>query len=124
MDLGLAGQRVVSTEFGYTATIVFSGGFEIRVESAFTLRAEDGDRRLTPGADIEQGAARLGTVVGHVVVVAAADDGGELRVDLDGGMRLLVGPDPDYEAWTFAGADGTKVVCRPGGGLAVWSPHS
>ena len=124
MDLGLAGQKVVSTEFGYTAAIVVSGGSEIRVESAFTLRAEDGDRRLTPGADVEEGAARHGVVVGHVVAAATADDRGELRVDLDGGMRLVVEPDRDYEAWTFAGADGTKVVCRPGGGLAVWSPRS
>jgi hypothetical protein len=124
MDLDLAGRKVVSTEFGYTAAIVFSGGSEIRAESAFTLRAEDGDHRLTPGADVGEGAARLGAVVGHVVVVATADDSGELRVDLEGGMRLLIEPDRDYEAWTFAGPDGTKVVCRPGGGLAVWSPHS
>ena len=124
MDLGLAGQKVVSTEFGYTAAIVVSGGSEMRVESAFTLRAEEGDRRLTPGTDVEEGAARLGAVVGHVVAAATADDGGELRVDLDGGMRLVVEPDRDYEAWTFAGADGTKIVCRPGGGLAVWSAHT
>jgi hypothetical protein len=124
MDLGLAGQKVVSTESGYTAGIEFSGGSEIRVETAFTLGTDDGEHRFAPGERVEQAAARLGELVGRVVVAATAGDGGVLQIDFEGGTRLLAEPDPDYEAWTFAGPDGTKVVCQPGGGLAVWSAQT
>ncbi|WP_425433026.1 DUF6188 family protein [Geodermatophilus tzadiensis] len=28
---------------------------------------------------------------------------------------------PGYESWSYDGRDGEKVVCRPGGDLAIWS---
>jgi hypothetical protein len=59
-----------------------------------------------------------------VVTVATADDAGGLRIDLDGGARVLAEADPDYEAWTVAGPDGMKVVSLPGGGLSVWSSQN
>lgn len=121
MDLGLAGQKLVSHEFGYTVGFHFSGGFEIRVETSFTLRTHDGDHRIVPGE--ESSAARLSELSGLVVTLATADDSGGLRVDFDGGARLLVEADPEFEAWTVAGPDGLKVVSLPGGGLSAWSPQ-
>jgi hypothetical protein len=124
MDLGLIGQKIVAAEFGYTVSLEFSGGFEVRVETGFILRAHDGERRVVPGEDAGAGAARLGDLTGQVATAAIADDTGTLRMELDGGTRLLVEPDPAYEAWTLAGPGGLKVVCLPGGGLSVWSPQS
>jgi hypothetical protein len=63
-------------------------------------------------------------LTGQVVAVVMADDSGGLRVDLEGGARLLVPADPNYEAWTVAGPNGLKVVSLPGGGLSVWSPQT
>ena len=121
VDLGFAGQTVIGQDVGFTVRLEFSGGYEVRVETGFTLRAPDGDHRVVPGEDVEDVTAPLGALAGRVVTVATADDGGGLRIDFDGGARILVEADPDYEAWTVAGPGGMKVVSLPGGGLSVWS---
>jgi hypothetical protein len=115
MDLKFAGQRVTAQEAGYTVALVFSGGYEVRIETPFSLRQPGGDLEVTPGE------TDLPELIGRVVTVAHADDEGGLRIDFQDGSRLLVAADPDYEAWTAAGPDGLKVVSEPGGGLAVWS---
>jgi hypothetical protein len=122
MDLGFAGQKVVAEEFGYTVGIDLTGGYEIRIETGFLLRAYDGDHHIVPGED-DRAAALLGELTGQVVTVCTADDAGALRVDFGGGARLLVEADPAYEAWTVAGPGGLKVVCLPGGALSIWSPQ-
>ncbi|BBH66685.1 hypothetical protein ACTI_33700 [Actinoplanes sp. OR16] len=116
MDLGFAGREVVAQDFGYTVALTFSGGYEIRIETAFTLFESGRGREITPG---EEGDAEL---VGRVVESAAGDDRGGLRIDFGGGVRLIVPADDDFEAWTLAGPDGLKVVSTPGGELSVWSP--
>lgn len=123
MELGFAGQKVVAEEFGYTVGIDLTEGYEIRVETGFLLRAHDGDHRIVPGED-GAAATLVGELTGQVVTVGTADDTGALRVDFDGGARLIVEPDPAYEAWTVAGPGGLKVVCLPGGELSIWSAQS
>jgi len=115
MDLTLVGQRVTAQESGYTIALVFSGGYEVRIETPFLLRQPGGDLEVTPGETDPP------DLIGRAVAVAYADDEGGLRIDFQDGSRLLVAADPDYEAWTVAGPDGLKVVSEPGGGLAVWS---
>jgi hypothetical protein len=124
MDLGFAGQKIVGQEFGYTVGLEFTGGYEVRIETGFRLRDRDGDHEIVPGDNAEADGARLAALTGQVVTVAMADDSGGLRVDLQGGARLLVPADPNYEAWTVAGPQGLKVVSLPGGGLSVWSPQT
>jgi len=124
MDLGFAGQKIVGQEFGYTVGLEFTGGYEVRIETAFLLRDHDGDHEIVPGENADADGARLEALTGRAVTVAAADDSGGLRVDLEGGARLLVPADPNYEAWTVAGPDGLKVVSLPAGGLSVWSPQT
>jgi hypothetical protein len=121
MDLGFACQAVVGTDFGYTVAVELSGGFEVRVETPFTLRIDGVDREIEPArADDAAAVARLS---GQIVSLARADDSGGLRIEFAGGARLLVEPDSTFEAWTVAGPGGLKVVCGPGGELSVWSPQ-
>ena len=115
MDLKFAGESVTGQAGGYTVALVFSGGYEVRIETPFMLRQPGGDLEVTPGE------TELPDLTGRVVTLARADDQGGLRLDFQDGSRLLVAPDPDYEAWTVAGPHGLKVVSEPGGGLAVWS---
>jgi hypothetical protein len=124
MDLGFAGQKLTGHEVGYTVRLEFSGGYEARVETAFTVRTTDGDHRVVPGEDDEGAATAVGALAGRVVTVAAADDAGGLRIDFDGGTRVLAEADPNYEAWTVAGPAGMKIVSLPGGGLSVWSSQA
>ena len=121
MDLGFAGQAVISTDFGYTVAVQFSGGYEVRVEVSFTLRIDGVDREMEPGRDAD--APAVAQLSGQVVSLARADDSGGLRIEFAGGARLVATPDTAFEAWTAAGPDGLKVVCGPGGELSVWSPQ-
>ncbi len=121
MDLGFAGQAAVGVDFGFTVAVDFGGGFEVRIETPFTLRLDEFDGQIEPGHDSE--ASIVARLSGQVVSLAIADDAGWLRIDLTGGGRLLAGPDSSFEAWTVSGPDGFKVVCGPGGQLSVWSPQ-
>jgi Family of unknown function (DUF6188) len=120
VELGFAGEKLIGHELGFTVRLDFSGGYEVRVEAGFTVRTADGEHRVVPGGD-DGGGAALDALTGLVVTVATADDAGGLRIDLDGGARVLAEADPEYEAWTVAGPGGMKVVSLPGGGLSVWS---
>jgi hypothetical protein len=119
MDLGFAGRAVLGIDFGYTVAVRIGGGYEVRVEVPFVLWADGLGQEIEPGRDADaSGVARLS---GQVVSLARADDSGGLRIEFAGGMRLVATPDSNFEAWTVAGPGGLKVVCRPGGELAVWS---
>ncbi|MEU4694872.1 DUF6188 family protein [Actinoplanes sp. NPDC023714] len=115
MDLGFAGQMVVAQDFGYTVALTFSGGYEIRIETAFTLADADRTLEITPGGEDEV------ALVGRVVTSATGDELGGLLIDFVGESRLTVPADAEFEAWTLAGPDGLKVVSTPGGELSVWS---
>jgi len=119
MDLGFAGQAVLSIDFGYTVAVQFAGGYEVRVEVPFTLQIDGLEREIEPGRDAD--APAVARLLGQVVSLARADDSGGLRIEFAGGARVVATPDSNFEAWTVAGPGGLKVVCGPGGELAVWS---
>lgn len=121
MELGLHGQSIVSEDFGYTVSLTLSGGYEIRIETPFSLHDSDGDHQISPGADPDVNSRRLESLTGQTITTSVAEDSGALRVDFTHGARLRIEPDSGFEAWTVAGPNGMKVVCLPGGELAVWS---
>ena len=53
------------------------------------------------------------------VTTADIDQSGRLSFTL-GGATVSCGSDPDHEAWFYDGRHGKKVVCMPGGDLAIW----
>lgn len=124
MDLGLHGQSIISVDFSYTVSFDISGGYEIRVETPFSLRGSEGDHQISPGADLDVNSPRLASLTGQAITSSVAEDSGALRVDFAHGARLRVEPDSGFEAWTVAGPNGMKVVCLPGGELAVWSAEA
>jgi hypothetical protein len=56
---------------------------------------------------------------GTKVVSRVAFKNGTLRLVL-GSNQLSVRPHPDFEAWQATGPGTLRVVCMPGGQLAVW----
>jgi hypothetical protein len=118
-DLGFRGRGLTAVDIGYTVLFSFDGGHEIRVESEFTLYDATGEHRITP--DPAADAAGLHALVGTTVLTATAEDNGRLRLDFFTGEAIRVEPDENYEAWTYAGPNGAKVISQPGGELAVWS---
>jgi hypothetical protein len=57
---------------------------------------------------------------GQLVRSAYASDSGELAIVFADDRVMNVRQDPQYEAWEFSGPRGVRIVCAPGGELAVW----
>jgi hypothetical protein len=73
------------------------GGYEFRIETDFVVHAINGDHRVS------------------------VEKTGQLTLDFTSGIQVRVEPDENYEAWTFDGPRGEKIVCAPGGELVTWS---
>jgi hypothetical protein len=124
MELSFRGQSVISEDYGYTVSLNLTGGYEVRIETDFSVQNADGDFQLSPGLDPEVNSQLLHTLVGHAVTTSVAEESGTLRLDFDNGARLRANPDDSFEAWTIAGPHGMKIACMPGGELAIWSPET
>lgn len=67
---------------------------------------------------LEGPALLLPMLNGDVTVLSAADSG---TLTLVVGAATLTCPaDPQYESWNYSGADGTSVICLPGGEFGIW----
>lgn len=123
MDLDVSGQSVTDQQVDYTVSFLTSGGFEFRIEGAFSMRDATGkpaEANAEDGRDTRT--AAVGTLTGSTLTAASVADDGTLRVCLQDGRVLTAAADEQFEAWTIAGPDGLKIACLPGGELAVWSP--
>jgi Family of unknown function (DUF6188) len=63
----------------------------------------------------------LGALLDQVLVAMVIELSGELRLTFGDGTRVEVMPHKAYEAWEVNGPGTRKVVCMPGGELAIWS---
>jgi hypothetical protein len=72
---------------------------------------------LRPG---RQDVASALSLFGATVNSAVAFKTGTLRLVLDH-FQLTVRADPHQEAWNVAGPGSMRVVCMPGGQLAIWT---
>lgn len=125
-NLALEGKRVQSVVVDFTVRMQLDDTYFIVIESPFTVRLGNDTLSLSPEVDTPDSFEPVHQLVGQAVETAVADDDGSLLVSFSGGARLVVGPDPAYEAWNVSGPDGALVVSTPGGKLAVWSaqkPH-
>lgn len=122
MDLDVSGHTITDQQVDYTVSFLTSGGFEFRVEGAFTMRDATGEQAEANAEDeLDTRIAAVGTLTGTTLTTASVADDGTLRVSLQDGRVLTAGADEQFEAWTIAGPEGLKIVCLPGGELAVWS---
>lgn len=119
MDLGLRDQSIEHQNFGYTFSLLTAGGYEISIETEFTLTMGHQSFRFSPEPAIAN-SAPLAALVGQAITSAVAENNGTLTVEFANGDRLVVEPSPAYEAWTVAGPGGVEAVCMPGGELATW----
>src|SRR5687768_18365156 len=118
-----AGQRVSQIIFDYAVTIVGEVQRDtLRIESAFALHTPTSEIiRVVP----EHAAPAAGQMLAllHLPVLAVhLSDQAELAVCFDGGWRITIPPDDQYEAWHLRIEDGPWFICGPGGEIA-WFPH-
>ncbi len=84
-----------------------------------TIGVSTGDEAFVQPYTLD-GIALLLPLLKGEVTTADIDPNGRLSITL-GGATVLCGSDPDYEAWSYDGRHGEKVVCTPGGDLAIWN---
>jgi Family of unknown function (DUF6188) len=120
VNLPLVGQSISRVAFDYAVTLLTDGGAELRIETAFSIATrEEAAAVVEPSVATEQASA-LVRLIGCEVELADAGSDGSLRLAFSGGRTIEVLPHPEFEAWTFAGADGAKAVSVPGGSLTTW----
>ncbi len=98
---------------GYV-TITFGSAFAIHTDGAEVLLDPETDRPrdLAPVLDL------LHAPVNRVEALVD----GRLVVRLGCDRSVRAHPHARYEAWGVTGPDGLRLVCMPGGEVAVWSP--
>jgi uncharacterized protein DUF6188 len=123
VEIRFADAAVTRVALDYAAVLLLIGSadesLEIYIEGCFELHRGDSCLRLDPQLQD----ARLGELFslrrrGFRACVAARD--GTLRVEFDGDVRIVVAPDPDYDAWDVNHRGHMQVVALPGGELAIW----
>jgi len=124
MDLGLRGKSLQSVLIEYVVRMQLSDVYFIVIESPFRLDIHGDSLSLSPEEDRDDALQALRQLVDRTIADATADDVGALHLTFEGGARLTVEPDPDYEAWSVSGPGGALVVSTPGGKLAIWKPQS
>lgn len=95
-------------------------GYEITSECDFSLHTPEGTFDLSPGSSIAL-VDHLRVLLDQTVTTAIAEDSGALSIKFFDGNLLWIEPDESYEAWNVTGPHGMRVVCMPGGHLAVWN---
>ncbi|UIJ33958.1 DUF6188 family protein [Allobranchiibius sp. GilTou73] len=121
MDLDLVSCRVEQVDSENAITLRLSEGSEVRIETKLKLTRPDREVAVLDARDLDSEQGLLDVLLGRAVDQATADEvTGSLAVIFANGVRLDVAADPDYEAWSLVGRDGSLVVSLPGGGLSRW----
>jgi hypothetical protein len=122
--LGWRGLRVEQIRIDFRLVFILGDSCELAVEQVATLSDQPGkasdaiEVRIVPeSADVAPSLA----LFHRTVLSGVAFKSGALRVVFDSGHQLLVEPHPEFEAWTGVGPDTMRWVCRPGGGISVWT---
>lgn len=106
----------------YQLTFLLDGKATITVENDAMLADRPGRAPEARTLELHPERQDVGsalTLFGTTVNSAVAFKTGTLRLVLDH-FQLTVRADPDYEAWNVVGPGGMRIVCMPGGQLAVW----
>lgn len=92
----------------------------ITIEQQFCLELAEIKYTLNPGIPSELGP--VFSILHNVLRSALAYKDGTLKLEFSNGDKLSIVAHPKYEAWGIAGDRGLRIVCLPGGDLAVWKP--
>ncbi|MEV0335858.1 DUF6188 family protein [Nocardia sp. NPDC050717] len=123
LQLEIIGKPISEVELGFTATIRIGSPieYELQVEGEISVRTAEGRLVSAPSNSYVEIRGELESIVGSKVVRADASEVDGLSIELSSGAVLNVPVDEHYEAWGIVGLNGYRVICLPGGELAIWS---
>lgn len=118
----LSGYEITLICVGYELQIHSQGSdlsASIAIGDKFNLLTGDELYNFNVGTESSTLGPVLGLLHKRIESVSAMKDG-HLNVIIDSGISLSVAPDHAYEAWDVSISNGIRVVCMPGGELAIW----
>jgi hypothetical protein len=119
--MAMANQSIERVSFDHSVTLLLDDGSEVRIGSDFSLRPPNADAYVIDPSSA-RGVDELLRLLLHKTVahISVNEEIGSLLIVLTDGTSLQVAPSESYEAWTFAGDRGLKIVSLPGGGVSTW----
>lgn len=119
-DLLIDNQNLTRILFDHALGLLFADGSGLHIESGFLVRSATDEPHAVPAG----GALAATTLLAALHQPASAEHrGGVLDVHLANSITLQVHPDDRYESWNLTGADGSNLICLPGGELMSVPPR-
>jgi hypothetical protein len=123
MDLKVDGCELTRVSFDYAVTLLVDPNTKIRLATNVVLTGADGTSVPFRSGGADMPTADLVGLLHQDIAQAWVSDDGVLTIRFADDATLRATPDPDYEAWEIAGENGFRVICMPGGKLAIWDPR-
>ena len=127
MANGTVGLSVTNVQLDYAVTLTCwdmkRGSASFRLEEAFDLVEATGRVTRIDPEHIGSGAILVAALHTATVEGVDVDSEGALRLTFADGRSIRAEPDPAFESWSYVDGHNGRVICMPGGGLAVWSPE-
>jgi len=122
LRLSIEGSSVERIILDYAISLVFSGGWELRVETSCYMSQSYGAEVMIDSSSVTSGAAvDIFNVLHRKINIAEIDESsGELVVEFEAEMKLRIPPDGLYEARGLTARNGDRILALPGGGVASW----
>jgi hypothetical protein len=119
----LVGMSVTNVSIAGITQIQFGTppDFVLKCESEVALETESGTFRWN-GVFPNENRKELQLLVGANVRMSRVSDVGQFEIVFDNGMKLLVLPNAQFEAWQLVGPKGFMIVSLAGGRLTEWKP--
>lgn len=92
----------------------------VRIGTDFTLQVGETAKVLSVHDTLSLGEALI--MFNKRLLHLTANKNGDLELDFSDQIKIKVKPDQQSEAWDLTFSNGAKIVCVPGGKLAIWDP--
>lgn len=91
----------------------------VTIEGPFDYVVEDTTRRLHAEGCPEELGPALG-LFRQTIESASITQGGTLQIQFSGRAFLRIPSSAEYEAWELTEGDGRRLICTPGGAIAIF----
>ena len=120
----MTGKTVEIMRYNYCLSLWTADNWQLDLAGETTLQV-DGQAPVAVDTELCQDELTddVRPLLGKVITSVSVSPEGDLDIEFDD-ARLSVSAGYDYEAWQLSGPNGEKVICMPGGELAIWGPRT